>query len=141
MRPMAMLALHSKSCSSAKARLSNLSNQQEDPAIVKIDASLEKGAASCSEATPLAFRRQESCPAAFCAKATAGPPGPPRTSGASPARRRGWDWSAPSDPPRPRSEEHTSELQSLMRISYAVFCLKNKQITKNKSATSPPAIL
>src|SRR3546814_7346018 len=27
---------------------------------------------------------------------------------------------------RPRSEEHTSELQSLMRISYAVFCLKTK---------------
>src|SRR3546814_5594328 len=26
-----------------------------------------------------------------------------------------------------RSEEHTSEIQSLMRISYAVFCLKNKQ--------------
>src|SRR3546814_4363643 len=38
----------------------------------------------------------------------------------------------------PRSEEHTSELQSLMRISYAVFCLKtkktkhqNNEITKN----------
>src|SRR3546814_2161321 len=31
---------------------------------------------------------------------------------------------------RERSEEHTSELQSLMRISYAVFCLKKK---KNKS--------
>src|SRR3546814_1222675 len=31
---------------------------------------------------------------------------------------------------RPRSEEHTSELQSLMRISYAVFCLKNN---KNKN--------
>src|SRR3546814_1110299 len=30
----------------------------------------------------------------------------------------------------PRSEEHTSELQSLMRISYAVFCLKKK---KNKN--------
>src|SRR3546814_2972788 len=32
-----------------------------------------------------------------------------------------------------RSEEHTSELQSLMRISYAVFCLKkkNKKQTKN----------
>src|SRR3546814_2705956 len=29
----------------------------------------------------------------------------------------------------PRSEEHTSELQSLMRISYAVFCLKKKTIT------------
>src|SRR3546814_7872305 len=28
--------------------------------------------------------------------------------------------------PRPRSEEHTSELQSLMRSSYAVFCLKKK---------------
>src|SRR3546814_9672174 len=31
-----------------------------------------------------------------------------------------------------RSEEHTSELQSLMRISYAVFCLKKKK-EKNKS--------
>src|SRR3546814_15022001 len=31
-----------------------------------------------------------------------------------------------------RSEEHTSELQSLMRISYAVFCLKNKKIPKTK---------
>src|SRR3546814_8934898 len=29
----------------------------------------------------------------------------------------------------PRSEEHTSELQSLMRISYAVFCLKKKKQT------------
>src|SRR3546814_9213827 len=29
--------------------------------------------------------------------------------------------------PLPRSEEHTSELQSLMRISYAVFCLKKKK--------------
>src|SRR3546814_4359345 len=31
-----------------------------------------------------------------------------------------------------RSEEHTSELQSLMRISYAVFCLKKKQTHINK---------
>src|SRR3546814_8952387 len=31
-----------------------------------------------------------------------------------------------------RSEEHTSELQSLMRISYAVFCLKKKKKQKNK---------
>src|SRR3546814_10464158 len=30
-----------------------------------------------------------------------------------------------------RSEEHTSELQSLMRISYAVFCLKKKKSNKN----------
>src|SRR3546814_5996890 len=33
-----------------------------------------------------------------------------------------WTMQAPS-----RSEEHTSELQSLMRISYAVFCLKKKK--------------
>src|SRR3546814_7305675 len=33
---------------------------------------------------------------------------------------------------RPRSEEHTSELQSLMRISYAVFCLKKKKTHTNK---------
>src|SRR3546814_8713842 len=35
----------------------------------------------------------------------------------------------PSHYPHWRSEEHTSELQSLMRISYAVFCLKKKKIT------------
>src|SRR3546814_4532088 len=34
-----------------------------------------------------------------------------------------------------RSEEHTSELQSLMRISYAVFCLKKKKNNKNKKET------
>src|SRR3546814_10717347 len=40
-----------------------------------------------------------------------------------------------------RSEEHTSELQSLMRISYAVFCLKNKHkmITKT-NIYSPHAL-
>src|SRR3546814_8238473 len=42
------------------------------------------------------------------------------------ARRRLWSaWS--------RSEEHTSELQSLMRISYAVFCLKKKKDKNNKN--------
>src|SRR3546814_3974320 len=35
------------------------------------------------------------------------------------------DWKPGSN--FPRSEEHTSELQSLMRITYAVFCLKKKQ--------------
>src|SRR3546814_6241228 len=34
-----------------------------------------------------------------------------------------------------RSEEHTSELQSLMRISYAVFCLKKKQKKRKKQHT------
>src|SRR3546814_7389885 len=42
----------------------------------------------------------------------------PWGSGASIRVRRGW--------PSARSEEHTSELQSLMRSSYAVFCLKKK---------------
>src|SRR3546814_2456630 len=37
--------------------------------------------------------------------------------------------------PRLRSEEHTSELQSLMRISYAVICLKKKQRNKKKKKT------
>src|SRR3546814_10064494 len=44
-----------------------------------------------------------------------------------------------------RSEEHTSELQSLMRISYAVFCLKKnkktKPITKQKSSTQQQNII
>src|SRR3546814_1635742 len=46
--------------------------------------------------------------------------------------RRGREWAlsacsfAPEPPDIRRSEEHTSELQSLMRISYAVFCLKQK---------------
>src|SRR3546814_3329703 len=37
-------------------------------------------------------------------------------------------------PGKQRSEEHTSELQSLMRISYAVFCLKNKKTPNDKSS-------
>src|SRR3546814_10242202 len=42
---------------------------------------------------------------------------------------------------RIRSEEHTSELQSLMRISYAVFCLKKKKKTKqHKNSTLLPNI-
>src|SRR3546814_7809024 len=36
------------------------------------------------------------------------------------------DWKNPQSLQQDRSEEHTSELQSLMRISYAVFCLKKK---------------
>src|SRR3546814_9360351 len=45
------------------------------------------------------------------------------------ARRAGAQSPAPGPRPRlsPKSEEHTSELQSLMRISYAVFCLKKKK--------------
>src|SRR3546814_6211317 len=38
----------------------------------------------------------------------------------------------------PRSEEHTSELQSLMRISYAVFCLKKKKTQKQPPKPHTP---
>src|SRR3546814_8255980 len=50
------------------------------------------------------------------------------------------DWALSADA---RSEEHTSELQSLMRISYAVFCLKKtiiQYITKIASNTHDPYI-
>src|SRR3546814_5956694 len=57
------------------------------------------------------------------------------------ARRSNHDAGSPPPPLPPppgadnirRSEEHTSELQSLMRISYAVFCLKKKKTTNKKS--------
>src|SRR3546814_5301638 len=41
---------------------------------------------------------------------------------------------------RMRSEEHTSELQSLMRISYAVFCLQKKKENKTKPDITQPHI-
>src|SRR3546814_3124641 len=44
-----------------------------------------------------------------------------RVSALAPANQWAKAW-------QPRSEEHTSELQSLMRISYAVFCLKKKKL-------------
>src|SRR3546814_1016841 len=43
-------------------------------------------------------------------------------------------WLADVLRPTPRSEEHTSELQSLMRISYAGFCFNNKQQIKHTPA-------
>src|SRR3546814_1679056 len=43
-------------------------------------------------------------------------------------------WACPDNVHRDRSEEHTSELQSLMRISYAVFCLTKK--TRKHTSTS-----
>src|SRR3546814_3716864 len=43
--------------------------------------------------------------------------------------QRHFDGTAKGDGADDRSEEHTSELQSLMRISYAVYCMENKNIT------------
>src|SRR3546814_3473084 len=66
-----------------------------------------------------------SCPPATCSGAR-----PTRwTSTACP--RRCWARASIWRNSTPRSEEHTSELQSLMRISYAVFCLKKKK--KNRT--------
>src|SRR3546814_5754710 len=48
----------------------------------------------------------------------------------APSRHWCQDW------PQRRSEEHTSELQSLMRISYAVFCLKKKKTHQSYSDTT-----
>src|SRR3546814_19501562 len=48
-----------------------------------------------------------------------------------PARSTGGQGGAGDQAAAGRSEEHTSELQSLMRISYAVFCLKKKKIKQS----------
>src|SRR3546814_13415717 len=48
-----------------------------------------------------------------------------------PRPARGYAWKCMCAALRRRSEEHTSELQSLMRISYAVFCLKKKNIIRH----------
>src|SRR3546814_4811838 len=57
------------------------------------------------------------------------PPGRSRCSGPE-------KLAAEAAPARARSEEHTSELQSLKRISYAVFCLKKKTTTTPVYSTS-----
>src|SRR3546814_4983683 len=55
-----------------------------------------------------------------------------------PSAGQGYHRALPLRRPRPhsRSEEHTSELQTLMRISYAVFCLKKKN--NNKTQQTEP---
>src|SRR3546814_7002334 len=70
-------------------------------------------------------RRGDGQPAMF-----GGRDGPQRGLRSDPARKR----CQPGDG-LPRSEEHTSELQSLMRISYAVFCLKKKK--RHNTRTAP----
>src|SRR3546814_3047710 len=64
-------------------------------------------------------------PSSGCAAAAGRPRFLVGASGALPCLRRGRGQELAAEA-APRSEEHTSELQSLMRISYAVFCLKKK---------------
>src|SRR3546814_6739955 len=61
-------------------------------------------------------------------------PRQPRLAGRRLAGRRPAGGPAVADFPRRRSEEHTSELQSLMRNSYAVFCLKKTKTHQYKAA-------
>src|SRR3546814_3065024 len=68
---------------------------------------------------PRTKRAPEARQAAICS-----PPEPDGVSSGASKSLSGRRW--PPCNPSPRSEEHTSELQSLMRISYAVFCLKKK---------------
>src|SRR3546814_4058421 len=59
-----------------------------------------------------------------------------RCAGQGQLRTRAHALRSESDGPCRRSEEHTSELQSLMRISYAVFCLKKKTYTCHKKKSN-----
>src|SRR3546814_9328626 len=70
---------------------------------------------------PPSFAQSAPTPCAHCCAAPDRCP-PPESAGTCPAGSRRW-----------RSEEHTSELQSLMRISYAVFCLITTKNTIHQS--------
>src|SRR3546814_2875067 len=68
----------------------------------------------------------------FSGDSGATPPRPQTSQGASEPAPATGGTAAPG-----RSEEHTSELQSLMRISYAVFCLKKKKKREIQTRTTP----
>src|SRR3546814_7494143 len=71
---------------------------------------------------------------------SAGRPGAGGAGGAADHRRprRHHRGAAHRQPGKDRSEEHTSELQSLMRISYAVFCLKKKKLINQLHTNNEP---
>src|SRR3546814_8885798 len=99
-------------------------------------------ARSRSEENVSSFRSAENCIDTGLGGAVLTRPLPParavwagRGPGSSYLERKTHDqtiWRRFVQPDEGRSEEHTSEIQSLMRSSYAVFCLQNKQI-KNKT--------
>src|SRR3546814_5020942 len=81
-----------------------------------------------SGTTPAPGRPPQPRTATFVARHA--PPGPRGSARQYVLRQRGdflRCWALPVPASSGRSEEHTSELQSLMRISYAVFCLKKKK--------------
>src|SRR3546814_2292961 len=76
----------------------------------------------------------------FRSKLPSVPPAPSSKVPSPSVRTPPWSTPVSTSPPLEmtvRSEEHTSELQSLMRISYAVFCLKKKQHINSTNAHSP----
>src|SRR3546814_8610174 len=83
----------------------------------------------CSTGATRNLHASQSCPSRSDLR-----PSPRKTGRAAPGVAGSRDCTEPTQSdagqPVPRSEEHTSELQSLMRTSYAVFCLKKKKITK-----------
>src|SRR3546814_5861635 len=85
--------------------------------VVSIIMTVFRNAAAHRTALPFTSCRESSVPGRACAR-----PHRPATAvqGEQGEQRR--------SPGKARSEEHTSELQSLMRISYAAFCLKKKKI-------------
>src|SRR3546814_10585222 len=97
----------------AKAREGGSGNGDK-PAAVRVTSA---AAVMIETRTPMPMARNHERPSRSCAMvAHSVPAGPQQVQPPS------------SDvPARKRSEEHTSELQSLMRISYAVFCLKKKK--------------
>src|SRR3546814_3449580 len=68
---------------------------------------------------PFADRQARSQPTRHASMTVSDSPAPP-------CSKNGVSAHSCANAERPRSEEHTSELQSLMRISYAVFCFKKK---------------
>src|SRR3546814_10124393 len=92
------------------------------PSVLHHPAATKPGVAGPSLAAPPLKRRGDLCPLP-----TPKPTPPPAYNPAQSSSR----WRAIASDGgamKGRSEEHTSELQSLMRISYAVFCLKKKKL-------------
>src|SRR3546814_3915568 len=80
------------------------------------------------EAAALGVHPWEFARAMACLLCGPDPAAPPE----SPYSQAWYDRYREAIAPPERSEEHTAELQSLMRISYAVFCLKKKQTNKGE---------
>src|SRR3546814_2853034 len=99
-------------------------------------ASIRRTISARKDSSAAAVARMVSGPVRFSVPACSAEPGSTACGALSP------ETSAQSRSERPfsRSEEHTSELQSLMRNSYAVFCLKKKNL-QHKNTTRRPQLI